>query len=92
MILRSSEIDTLILFGIATSGVVLSTLLDSCDRDYRLLIVKDCCADLDNTLHSCLIEKLFPARGLGGDLGRGDRGTSSSRRLTERGVRSIDGD
>jgi nicotinamidase-related amidase len=64
MILRSSEIDTLILFGIATSGVVLSTLLDSCDRDYRLLIVKDCCADLDNTLHSCLIEKLFPARGL----------------------------
>src|SRR6202034_1298288 len=28
MILRANEIDTLILFGIATSGVVLSTLLD----------------------------------------------------------------
>ena len=31
MILRSKEIDTLVLFGIATSGVVLSTLLEDLD-------------------------------------------------------------
>lgn len=59
MILRAKEIDTLIMFGIATSGVVLSTLLQAADADYRLLVIKDCCADLDQELHACLTEKLF---------------------------------
>src|SRR5579863_447425 len=40
MILRANEIDTLILLGIATSGVVLATLLDASDADYRVLVVK----------------------------------------------------
>jgi nicotinamidase-related amidase len=60
MILRAREIETLILFGIATSGVVLSTLLDASDADYRLIVVKDCCADLDPEVHGCLMEKVFP--------------------------------
>ena len=59
MILRAKEIDTLILFGIATSGVVLSTLLEAADADYRLYVIKDCCADLDQELHTCLVDKLF---------------------------------
>jgi len=63
MILRSSDIDTLVLFGIATSGVVLSTLLEANDADYRLAVIKDCCADLDSGLHDCLINKFFPSRG-----------------------------
>ena len=62
MILRASEIDTLVLFGIATSGVVLSTLLEASDADFRLAVIKDCCADLDPDLHDCLIKKLFPSR------------------------------
>src|SRR5215831_6456330 len=60
LLLRAKEIDTLVLFGIATSGVVLSTTLAAADADYRLLIVKDCCADLDPAVHACLIEKIFP--------------------------------
>jgi nicotinamidase-related amidase len=48
------------LFGIATSGVVLSTLLHAADGDYRLFVVKDCCADLDQDLHVNLVDKLFP--------------------------------
>src|SRR5262249_24877697 len=40
MILRAKDIDTLILFGIATSGVVLSTLLHAADADYRLVVIK----------------------------------------------------
>jgi nicotinamidase-related amidase len=60
MILRAKDIDTLILFGIATSGVVLSTLLHASDADYRLILVKDCCIDLDSEVHACLIEKVFP--------------------------------
>jgi len=52
MILRAKEIDTLVLFGIATSGVVLSTLLDASDADYRLIVVKDCCLDNDADVHA----------------------------------------
>ncbi|HSP07057.1 MAG TPA: isochorismatase family cysteine hydrolase, partial [Acidobacteriota bacterium] len=62
LILRANDIDTLILLGIATSGVVLSTALQAFDADYRLVIVNDCCADLDEALHTCLLEKLFPGR------------------------------
>ncbi len=59
MVLRANEIDTLILFGIATSGVVLATLLQAADADYRLYVIRDCCADLDPELHACLLDKLF---------------------------------
>jgi nicotinamidase-related amidase len=62
MILRAHDIDSLVLLGIATSGVVLSTLLDASDADYRLTVLKDCCIDQDAELHSCLIEKLFVRR------------------------------
>ncbi len=60
MILRANDIDTLVLFGIATSGVVLSTLLEASDDDFRLAVIKDCCADLDSNLHDCLINRFFP--------------------------------
>ena len=63
MILRASDIDTLILFGIATSGVVLSTLLHAADADYRTVVIRDCCADLDPEVHACLVEKVFPRQG-----------------------------
>ena len=62
MILRANDIDTLVLFGIATSGVVLSTLLEASDEDFRLAVIKDCCADLDSNLHDCLINRFFPSR------------------------------
>ncbi len=60
MILRAGEIDTLVLLGIATSGVVLSTLLHAVDADYRIIVVKDGCADLDAGVHSTLVDKVFP--------------------------------
>lgn len=60
MILRARGIETLILFGIATSGVVLSTLLHASDADYGVIVVKDCCADRDPEVHACLVEKVFP--------------------------------
>lgn len=62
MILRAKETDTLVLFGIATSGVVLSTLLHASDADYRLVVIKDCCADNDAELHTNLIDKVFSRR------------------------------
>lgn len=62
MILRAKDIDTLVMFGIATSGVVLSTLLEASDADYRLAVIKDCCVDGDAELHANLIDKLFARR------------------------------
>lgn len=62
MILRANGLDTLVLFGIATSGVVLSTLLEASDADFRLIVLRDCCADLDADLHEMLLGKLFPSR------------------------------
>lgn len=60
LLLRAHDIETLIMFGLATSGVVLSTLLAAFDADYRLIVIKDCCADLDAALHQCLIDTHFP--------------------------------
>jgi nicotinamidase-related amidase len=60
MILRAGEIDTLVLMGIATSGVVLATLEHAVDADYRLVVVRDCCVDRDADLDACLKEKFFP--------------------------------
>jgi len=60
MILRARDIDTLILFGIATSGVVLSTLREAFDKDYTLTVLSDLCADADPEVHRVLLEKVFP--------------------------------
>jgi nicotinamidase-related amidase len=59
MILRANGIDTLVLAGIATSGVVLSTLRHAADADYRLVVVEDCCRDRDPEVHRVLMEKVF---------------------------------
>jgi nicotinamidase-related amidase len=60
VVLRSMRIDTLVLTGIATSGVVLSTLREAADRDYRLVVLADGCLDGDPEVHRVLTEKVFP--------------------------------
>ncbi len=60
LLLRAKGIDTLILTGVATSGVILSTLRYAADADYRLFVVRDCCADRDAEVHRVLTEKVFP--------------------------------
>jgi nicotinamidase-related amidase len=62
MILTSRGIENLVLFGIATSGIVLSTLREASDLDYRCVVVKDACADRDAEVHRVLAEKVFPAQ------------------------------
>jgi len=60
MVLRANGIHTLILAGIATSGVVLSTLRHAADADYRIIVASDCCSDRDPEVHRVLLEKVFP--------------------------------
>lgn len=59
-ILRAKNIDTLVLFGIATSGVVLSTVRSAADTDYKLIVVSDACADMNEEVQRVLTEKVFP--------------------------------
>jgi nicotinamidase-related amidase len=60
LILRARGIETLVLLGIATSGVVLSTVRQAADADYRLIVLSDGCADRDEDVHCCLIDKILP--------------------------------
>jgi nicotinamidase-related amidase len=60
VLLRGAGADTLVLAGIATSGVVLSTLRQAADLDFRLTVLADACADADADVHRVLTEKVFP--------------------------------
>jgi nicotinamidase-related amidase len=60
VVLRSLEVDSLVLTGIATSGVVLSTLRQAADLDYQLTVLHDGCADADPEVHRVLLDKVFP--------------------------------
>jgi len=59
-VLRAGEITALVLAGIATSGVVLSTLRQAADLDFALTVLADGCADGDEEVHRVLTEKVFP--------------------------------
>jgi nicotinamidase-related amidase len=60
VVLRALQVDGLVLAGIATSGVVLSTLRAAADMDFRCTVLSDCCADGDEEVHRVLTTKLFP--------------------------------
>lgn len=62
MILRAQEIESLVLFGIATSGIVLSTVRLASDLDFKCIVIKDACFDKDEEIHRVLTEKIFAAQ------------------------------
>ncbi|MCF3962880.1 cysteine hydrolase [Streptomyces fuscigenes] len=60
MVLRAQGVDSLVLAGIATSGVVLSTLRQAADLDFGLTVLEDGCLDADPEVHRVLTGKVFP--------------------------------
>ncbi len=60
VVLRAAQVDSLILAGIATSGVVLSTVRQAADLDFQLTVLADGCLDGDDEVHRVLTEKVFP--------------------------------
>jgi len=60
VVLRGGGIQHLVLCGIATSGVVLSTVREAADQDYGLTVLADLCADFDPEVHAVLLGKVFP--------------------------------
>jgi nicotinamidase-related amidase len=60
VVLRAGAVEELVLCGISTSGVVLSTLRAAADLDYGLTVLRDACADNDEEVHRVLTGKVFP--------------------------------
>lgn len=62
-ILRARGITDIALAGVATSGVVLATLIDAAERDYGVTVLRDGCADAETEVHDFLMNRVFPGRG-----------------------------
>ncbi|HVE11431.1 MAG TPA: isochorismatase family cysteine hydrolase [Paraburkholderia sp.] len=60
--LSARGIDTLLMVGIASTGVVLSSVAYASDADFRLFTVKDCCYDPDPVVHEHLFSTAFESR------------------------------
>ncbi len=59
-VLRAKNINTIVLAGISTSGVVLSTVRWAADMDYSIVVLSDVCADRDAEVNRVLMDKVFP--------------------------------
>jgi nicotinamidase-related amidase len=62
VLLRALGIRSLVLCGISTSGVVLSTLRAAADLDFELTVLRDACADADPEVDRVLLERVFPSQ------------------------------
>ena len=60
VVLRSLGTTSLVLSGIATRGVVLSTVRQAADLDFELTVLRDGCVDLDEEVQRVLMDKVFP--------------------------------
>lgn len=62
VVLRAYGAGHLVLAGVATSGVVLSTLREAADLDFRVTVLADGCLDRDQEVHRVLTERVFPVQ------------------------------
>lgn len=63
LVLKGLGVETLVLAGVSTGGVVLSTVCEAADKDFKLVILKDLCADSNEDLHNTLLNNIFKKRG-----------------------------
>jgi nicotinamidase-related amidase len=60
--LRTRGISTLVMAGISSTGVVLSSITWASDADYDVRLVRDCCYDPDQEAHDALFRTGFGHR------------------------------
>lgn len=60
--LRARGISTLVMAGISSTGVVLSSITWASDADYDVRLVRDCCYDPDRQAHEALFRSGFGGR------------------------------
>ena len=58
--LRTRDIRTIVVMGVATSGAVKNIVTDGINRDFDVIVLSDCCEDMHPNIHSVLVEKVFP--------------------------------
>lgn len=61
--LRARGVTSIVLTGVATTGVVLATLLAAADLDYGVTVLSDCCADQADDVQAMMMTTVFPGRG-----------------------------
>jgi nicotinamidase-related amidase len=61
-LLSGLGVTKLVLAGLVTSGVVLSTVRHASDADYELTVLSDACGDPDPDVQQVLMEKVFPVQ------------------------------
>lgn len=59
IVLRSIQADKLVVAGVSTSGVILSTVREAADRDYQLTVLDDLCLDPEPDVHRFLLDKIL---------------------------------
>ena len=58
LVLRSKGIETLLMTGVATNVCVETTARDGFNRDYRIILVEDCCAAFSEEEHASTITNM----------------------------------
>ena len=58
--LKAAGVDTVLLAGVHTSGVVLTTVREAHDLDYQVVVLADACADPDADVHTFLVDEILP--------------------------------
>jgi nicotinamidase-related amidase len=59
VVLRSQQIEHLVLLGLRTTGVVLSTVSEGAGLDYEMTVLSDCCSDVDPELETMVLERVL---------------------------------
>lgn len=59
IVLRTAEVEHVVLAGLVTRGVVLSTLVQAADLDFGVTVLSDACADPDPGIHTALCNEVF---------------------------------
>lgn len=62
LVLRAQGVETIAVAGVATSAMVAATCYDGADRGYRVVVLRDGCADGDASIHDFFMDKVFPSR------------------------------
>ncbi len=67
LVLRSKGIETLLMTGVATNVCVETTARDGFNRDYRIILVEDCCAAFSPEEHASTITNISKYFGMVSD-------------------------
>ena len=58
IILNTLNIERIVVFGVSTSGAVLSAVKDGHDRDYEMVVISDACGSIDQIQHDAVINQM----------------------------------